>query len=287
MSSVIIDKVISRDFSSNPALGAANIQNNGSKFTVNLNNPIFIPVGAVDCTVDVVAASIWFVQPNISIAIANNTFRFSSSTTRPGTYLITIPDGLYSIVSLNAALQRSFADLGFASNIMVLSGDLATQRVVITFTIAGLQANFVPSGTIGPLIGFNARTSPPTLLSVAGESDYGDNPAAFNAIDSFIIATNLIAGDGIPVNNQAIGVIARIPVNDLPGSQIFYQPNVPVEVGADNMIGQTIQSVNFSLYDSNLNLVDTRGEYWSLTLHVHYKLLLSTEKLPLLRLGAA
>ena len=123
MASVLIPKKLSRAFSSDPAAGALNVHNKGSSFSVSLNNPISIPVGAMDCSVDVIQANIWYVTPNIS------------AVTNPGSYQITIPDGLYSLDDLNATLSREFANLGFAANIILLSPDGPTSKSIITYTI--------------------------------------------------------------------------------------------------------------------------------------------------------
>ena len=63
-------------FSSDPSAGAQNIQLNGSKFTV-FNNTQRFYVGtdtSRDCTVEIIAASIWNSQPNISPVYDNNRF---------------------------------------------------------------------------------------------------------------------------------------------------------------------------------------------------------------------
>jgi len=213
MSSVLFPRVSSHAFSSNPTSGAKNVHNSGSSFSVALNKPISIPSGAISCTVDVVQANIWFVTPNISAALATTT-SISSATTNPGSYHIVIPDGLYSLDDLNTTLQREFANLGFASNIIVLTPDGPTSRAIISYTIAGLDVDFTQANTVRTVLGFDSRQSPPTPPSAAGESDYGDNPASFNQINSFYyIRSSLTAADGLPINNTAAGIIAAIPVD--------------------------------------------------------------------------
>ena len=100
---------------------------------------------------------------------------------------ITIPDGIYSLDDLNSTLGREFANLGFASNIILLSPDGPTSRSILTYTIAGLDVDFTQANTVRTVLGFNSRESPAIPPSVAGESDYSDNPAAFNQINSFYV----------------------------------------------------------------------------------------------------
>ena len=282
MSSVLFPRVASYAFSSDPVSGAKNVHNSGSSFSVALNKPISIPSGAISCTVDVVQANIWFVTPNISAALGNNNFYFSSATTNPGNYHIVIPDGLYSLDDLNTTLQREFANLGFASNIIVLTPDGPTSRAILSYTISGLDVDFTQPNTVRTVLGFNSRQSPPTPPSAAGESDYGDIPASFNQINSFYIRSSLTAADGLPINNTAAGIIAAIPIDVEPGAQIVYKPQTPVSIDASSIIGRPVQSINFDLVDDKFRPINTLGEYWSLILHIHYSVLMSTEKVPLI-----
>ena len=282
MASVLIPKVTSYAFSSDPAAGAKNLHNKGSSFSVALNKAISIPVGAMNCSVDVIQANIWFVTPNISADLGNNKFYFNSAVTNPGAYLITIPDGLYSLDDLNATLSREFANLGFAANIILLSPDGPTSKSIITYTIAGLDVNFTQANTIRTILGFNSRVSPVTPPSIAGESETSDNPAAFNQINSFYIRSSLIAADGLPINNIAAGIIAAVPITAVPGDQIVYQPQSPIDIDATSIIGRPIQSISFDLVDDQFRPVNTVGEFWSIILHIHYSILISTEKVPLM-----
>ena len=128
----------------------------------------------MNCSVDVIQANIWYVTPNISADLKNNMFYFNSAVTNPGAYQITIPDGLYSIDDLNATLSREYANLGFASNIIVLTPDGPTSRAILTYTIGGLDVNFTQANTVRTVLGFSSRVSRPTPPSIAGESDYSD-----------------------------------------------------------------------------------------------------------------
>jgi len=282
MSSILYPRVASYSFTSDPRSGAKNIHNNGSSFSVALNKPISIPSGAISCTVDVVQAKIWFVTPNISAALGNNNFYFNSATVNPGSYHIVIPDGLYSLDDLNTTLQREFSNLGFASNIISLSPDGPTSRSILSYSIADLDVDFTQPNTVREVLGFDSRQSPPTPPSSAGESDYGDQPAAFNQINSFYIRSSLIASDGLPINNTGVGIIASVPTNVEPGRQIVHEPQIPVEIDAADIIGRPIQSISFDLVDDQFRPVNTVGEYWSIILHIRYNVLMSTEKVPLM-----
>jgi len=278
MGSVTVEKVQSYVFSSDPALGAINISADGSEFTVAMNYPVVIPHGVVDCNVDVIAASIWNVSPNIAAAFGNNMFYFSQGGTP---YVVTIADGLYSLPQLNNYLSRFFVNNGLQKNQIVFSGDESTQKTVVTFNYVGTQIDFTQPNTIRTILGFNSQLLPPVPSAIQGENYTSDTIATFNRINSFYVKSNLV-NQGLPLNGTPGNIIAQIPITAAPGSQINYSPQNVISVGARNLIGKTMQSVTFTLLDDKLRNVNTLGEYWSITLHIHMQLLLSDSNLPLL-----
>ena len=72
--SVILRRQQSYFFSSDTKTGASNVQKNGSTFTIQLNSPIMIPKGAINCEIGINSAAIWYVNPNISVMLTNNKF---------------------------------------------------------------------------------------------------------------------------------------------------------------------------------------------------------------------
>ncbi len=278
MSSVIVDKVQSYVFSSNPAIGAINKSLDGSSFSVALNNPISVPTGTVSCTLDAIAASIWNVSPNISAAFGNNKFYFSQAGTP---YVVTITDGLYSLPQLNAFLGRFFVNNGLQKNLITFTGDESTQKSIITFNFVGTQIDFTQANTIRTILGFNSQILPLVPSVIQGENYTSNTIAVFNRINSFFITSSLV-NSGLPLNGTPGNIIAQIPITASPGSQINYQPQNVIEVSGRNLIGNSVQYVTFTLLDDQLRPVNTLGEYWSVTIHIHAKLLLSTTNLPLL-----
>jgi hypothetical protein len=89
--SVVINKVWSGFFNSNPLSGSTNQSADGSQFSVNMNTPLKIPASAINCRMAVLSASIWSTSPNISPLFNNNLFRYSSNTGEFKT--IVIPEG--------------------------------------------------------------------------------------------------------------------------------------------------------------------------------------------------
>lgn len=278
MGSVIFEKTQSFVFSSNPALGAINISPDGSEFTVAMDSPIVVPHGVIDCTIDVIAASIWNVSPNISAAFGNNKFYFSYLGVP---YVVTIADGLYSLPQLNAYLGRFFVNNGMQKNLIVFTGDDSTQKSVITFNFVNTQIDFTQPNTIRTILGFNSSLVPPVPSTVQGENYTSQNIAVFNRINFFYVKSNLV-NSGLPLNGTPGNIIAQIPITASPGSQINYSPQNVISIAARNLIGNTFQAVRMTLLDDQLRAVNTLGEYWSITLHIHMQYLLSTTNLPIL-----
>jgi hypothetical protein len=90
-----------------------------------------------------------------------------------------------------------------------------------------------------------------------------------------------MVNNGLPLNNVGSGIIASIPITSSPGSQINYSPTVPIPVDASNLPGTTLQFITFDLLDQDLCYVNTVNEDWSITLSIKFKILLTTESLPL------
>ena len=276
--SVIVDKQLSYTFSSNTSTGAANIQNNGASFSVALNSPIYIPKGTVDCTVEVLQAAVWNTSPNIAVEFGNYRLRF---TYNENVYGFVIPDGLYSLTDLNTTISRLLANAGLASNLFILSGDQSTQKTVITYSVSGVRIDFTNPDSIRTVLGFDARLSPVGGISAAGQSDFSDNTAVFNRINSFFVRSSMV-NNGLPLNNVGSGIIAAIPITAAPGSQINYAPTIPIAVDASDLPGTTLQFISFDLLDQELRYVNTVGEDWSITLAIKYKILLTIESLPMI-----
>lgn len=283
--SVIIDKEMSIFFSSDEKNGAENVSSDGSSFQVSLNKPLSIPSAAVQCKMGITQASIWNTSANISPEFGNNIFSFITTDVSninqggPITTNINIPEGLYSVIGLNTYMGTQFKNLGFPTNLITISGDDATQSIILTFLEAGTQVDFTVGGSCREVLGFNARLSP-EIPQAAGYSDYGDNEAAFNRTNSYLIRSDIVSY-GIPINNKAANIIAQIPITAAPGSQINYQPTNILWCDASELIGQTRLNLSFVLNNQSLQPTPTSGDNWSFILTIAYSILLTDQPLPL------
>jgi len=266
----LITKRISYVFSSNPANGANGLSADGSSFDVNLNYPISIPQKAVDVKIAVISASIWNVSPNISSLFANDLFRYNYLGVF---YNIVIPQGLYSLQALNGFLALSFTNLGHPANLVTLSGDSATQRTILTFALPSgidndIYVDFTVAGSVREVLGFDSRISP-AAAQVAGYSDFSDNEANFNRVNSYLITSNLVP-NSIPVNNVGSDIIVQVPITASPGSQINFSPQNPLWFDGGDLIGHIKQQLSFTLRDQERRPAPTSGEYYDLVVAIEY-----------------
>jgi hypothetical protein len=281
--SVLIPNQKSFFFSSNPGNGAENVSADGTTFQVTLNSPMHIPKAAMYATIEIEQANIWNVSPNISADFANNLFEFTTTDAgNPGTHTITIADGLYSLGGLGGFLATSFTNLGLPGNLILLSGDDATGKTILTFLTAGDTADFTIGNSVGPILGFDSRLSP-AAPQAAGFSDFADNSATFNRVNSYGIRSNLVS-EGIPINNTAAGLLVSVPIDVSPGSQIVYLPNNPTRVDCRELIGHSKLNFQFSLVDQLLRPTPTQKEFYSFILTFRWGTLLTDKKMPMMAL---
>lgn len=262
------EQVYSWLFSSNPLLGAQALSADGSTFSTFLQEPFSIPNNAFGVEVACIQASVWFTQPNITTK--NNRFEFRD--TNAGDFLVLfIPPGLYTFDQLNNVLRQILFDNYGITNYNLVAVQ-STQRVTEQFSVTGGNALYQtrwPAGTFGDVLGY--FTTRVTNDGLQGRSYPGDKTARFNAIDFYLIQSSLV-NRGIRSNGTFRGVVAQIPITDLPGSQIVYSPINPQWTPAPELANSSsISSVQTILSDSNGNPVGTQGESYSVTLMVKWR----------------
>jgi hypothetical protein len=260
-------------FSSDPATGAIPIGVDGDAFGVDLFQPLkFDPRQVVSVDAAVIQASIWSVSPNVSPSFENNEFTFTTSAAPAGAYTITFPQGLYSLTAIGSFIGTQLVNLGLPANLFLLSGDDATQRVIITFLIAGDSIDFAAANSIATLLGYStAALDNPVVAPIAGFNAYGDTTAQLNRNSSYRIRSTLSSG-GIQSNAISSGVIVGVPIDVPAGNQINYSPTNPAWFDMNELIGTGKQSLAFYLENQSGAPTPSGGEYWSLTIAFKYTL---------------
>jgi hypothetical protein len=232
----ILKKKFSMFFSSDTATGAYAVSQDGSEFSVKLNNPLTIPSNCLDCSLSVIQANIWNVSPNIAEIFGNNVFAFVVAETP-----------------------------------IVLSGDDATQKTILTFTGVGDRVDFTVANSVREVLGFDSRIAPPLPGAPSvGFNEFSDNSAQFNRTNSYLITSNIVSG-GIPINSTSANIIASVPpISVAPGSQIVYAPRNPLAFSGNELVGAIKNSFNFQLRNQSLEATPTVNELWSLVILFEY-----------------
>lgn len=257
--------------SSDPDNGAANISADGSQFTVRLDDPISIPPDALNVTLDVEGATIWWTVPNIKTGIND---KFYITTLNVGDvltpYVVTIPQGLYDLIGLSQAIQRELSNLGAKinpENSVTLGSDASTQKVEIRLPYLGTSIDFTPNDTFRVILGFDSAVIGPTVVAPA--IVLADNVAAFDSISYFLLHTDLVT-QGIRINSEFSQTVAQVFIDEAPGSQVLFNPFNPARISVQELAGAKRSVMRFWLTDDKNNAVDTNGEYFSMRLSIRY-----------------
>jgi len=260
-----VSREFSYYFSSDTNTGAFNISPDGSSFNVAVPGGIRVPRDSLLCDIGVYASTIWNDSNNIAAAFGNNTFVYTTLGPNPGTYTITIPDGLYSLENLQSFLSITFTNNGQSSGLFTLTGDNATSKVYITFALAGDTFEANASG-VSSVLGFETMGS--IVSPTANWSILGNNTAAFNRVNSYIVTSDMVTS-GIPINNNSAQALCQVPITVAPGSQINFFPSIILWTDGSHLIGQNRANFTFSLRDQSLRPATTK-EIWSVTVIIRY-----------------
>lgn len=252
--------------SADPALGAINTTTGNDRFSVQFKRTIEIPITAQNLTLELHSAEIWWSVLNIELGI-NDAFRIEVQGDQ--VYDIVIEPGLYDVSALNSAVNNGLINQGLASGLITLTGDNSTGKILLSFTITGLQVEWTPTSFFG-LLGFTSGQLVPSGGFTTGAfSELAPNIANFSDISSFIVHTSLVQG-GIPLGDTASQAIANIQINVPPGSLINFSPNRVIPLNVNHLRGQTINEASFWVTDQLNRTLDFNGEYFSLLVIIRY-----------------
>lgn len=251
---------------SNPEVGAENVSADGSRFEVNLNADLAIPASATDIELCVSQAAIWNVSPNLAASFGNNRFRYTTTTAPAGVYDVLIPDGLWSLTGLGSYLSTQFVNNGHSAGLFKLSGQDSTQQSVITVATAGdsVQLASAPN-SVGTLLGFTADV----IATVANFNAFSQGIAKLNRNNSYTIQSNIC--DGIVVNRATSGVIASIPIDAPPGSQINFDPRQLTWIPCPELRGVSRTRLTFQLGNQDLQPTPTSGELYTFIIQLRWQ----------------
>jgi len=257
--------------SSDPANSSQIISDNANEFVINCNSyPISIPASAKKAILKVTQASIPYVSPNI-ITNKNDRFIFFYPDLLTEN-IITIPQGLYGLSDLSAAISLGLSNLGYNQNLFTFYGDQPTQKIVIT-TNEPLQIDLTQQNNLSELLGFNEAKYPAASLSTAGQNFNGQNPAAFDSLTSYLVSSDIVMS-GLPINgSKSAAIIAQIPIYNTPvGGRLVYDPQNATIVNCNELIGYKKPTVKFSLLNQKGENINMLNQFFSMILLFEYEM---------------
>ena len=274
-----IKEEISLIVSSDEKVGATNKSEDGSRFAIQLDGDgIHLPKDAMNVTVEVEEATIWWSIPNIIAGENDKMFVFGDSDDAvpvPQLYTITVPQGLYDLSSLNLAIlselesqgARTLDGTGASLPLISMSADSSTQKVRLRFNYANVYVDFTQPNTMREILGFNSAVYGP--FAGAPQNILADNTANFNTVNYFLIHSDIVA-QGVRFNNTYNQTLAQVLINVAPGSQIVSTPFNPARSGANELAGNRRTNIRFWLTDDQDRAVNTNNENWSARIVIHY-----------------
>lgn len=262
--------------SSDPSQGASNVSSDGSSFEIQLEEPIEIPKDAVNITTSVEEATVWWTVPNV-IESQNDTFYVFGDRADGGAaqlFTVKIETGLYDLTGLNNSLQTGLEKAGAkvldgttSKPLIQLAPDDATQKVLIRFNYTNVYVDFQPADTLRDILGFNATQVGP--FAAAPVNELAPNVAAFNSVNYFLIASDLVQ-KGIRFNNRYNQIVSQVLINVAPGSQIISTPFNPAKIPSNELAGSKRTNLRFRLTDDKLRPVNTNNEYFTARVVIRY-----------------
>lgn len=256
---------------SDSSQGASNISTDGSRFEVQMNESLRVPDDAINCSISMETASIWWSVANIITGTNDKMYIHGLDTSDvEQDFTITIPQGLYDLPALNLKIQQLLENedgkISPYNNIDLIA-DNATSKVVIKFNYSVNTIDFSQSDTPRITLGFASAVY--GAYAGAPENVLAPNVAQFNSVDSFLIHCDLV-DRGILMNNSYSQIVGQVLIDVSPGSQIIYNPFNPTKVEANNLIGGARRVIRVWMTDQAGNAVNTNSEIYSLKLKVSY-----------------
>jgi hypothetical protein len=230
--------------SSDPAAGGI-VSQNGSRVDIRFDEPLRVPVNAVNVELQVAGTSVWYTQPNIITGI-NDELKVEVDGV---TITKTLPQGQYNLESLILEIEvlldtfPEFISPNLVEQTLSFSADVARERVVIKInTATNFRIVFGPNG-FGSLLGFVDGTyGPPFVPMRPAPVSYaveGLNTQSLQTIEYYLVHSD-IAPRGIRVNSGFQQVVAQVPLDAGSGQQTVYAPINPPKCRAQNLAGLSI-----------------------------------------------
>lgn len=262
---------------------AGDTSSDGSNCNISFQPPLRL---GDECSVELLSANIWYSMPNISVGTVLD-YEYTKVQMAEGVLVTTsgiqgsidFPVGLYGLSSLNVVIARhlgNHAELGRYD--ISFSGDESTGRVAIHLRLnthgAGLSEGefniskltvMQTSSLLRSYLGYTVEQD----LSIEGVPDFeyiGDRAASLNTLKSILVDCQQCTGSVL--NGRSTGVLANIPLNVAPGSQVQYQPRHSAKVSSNQLSNSEVNELRISLHDQDMRPLNMGGETWEVALRI-------------------
>lgn len=254
--------------SSDPLMGAQNVNSTNNRFTVNLDVPIEMPTNAYNITVSCKQLIMWNTVYNITEA--NNQIHISAPDINDITQakLISVPSGLYSVFTLYSRLLDLLKAENFKTSpdpVITFLPDEPTQKVNISLNYGNSFFSFFIANPMNEILGYDKL---PYFTPTLPKLYIAPYVSKFNQNDYYLLRTSLTS-NSFYVNKYQNQIIAQIPTDVEIGYQIFYNPTNADEVQCDNLQGSNIQTFEVELLNQRLQPLNI-PENWSCQLKLSW-----------------
>lgn len=240
----------------------------GSNITVRCNPPLTFPPNGYNFKAYLVSFDFWYTFVNISSEKNNDKFYFTNDAGDLDKYEITLDSGLYSLDALSSAIQYGVKSLGFAQDIISLTGDNSTGKVILNIK-TGYAVYFKSTSLLRNLLGFTSNQAVPNSgLAVSDMSQKGTNVAQFSDLSSILVHASFITRSNF--NGSESNVIAIAGPSVDVGDKQTYIPYNLIKVPCNNLKGSSLSEISFYITDQNNRALDTNSENWELSLMIEY-----------------
>lgn len=262
---------------SDPAEGATQISDLGSRFTVFFDNPILIPQLAFMVNLKILMINLPNVNPNISAAKGNNTFIVTWNVLDPMT--IVVPDGLYNLETLSIWVLQELRRQSNLQGIPITPEDLfhfienpATHKTVIEFNYDDTVLDFNVENSIASFLGFDLTTYDssantiewPNYVESPNEYDYGT--------EHYLVKSSDLVKRGLLHNSKYSSIIAKVERHALPGEMIRHEPQNPVYIPLSELRGAKINKLTFLVTDQFDVPINLMNKKWNILFEIEYSI---------------
>lgn len=242
----------------------------GSRVTISYNPPLYFPDEGYNYKAYLVSFNFWYTFVNVSASKSNNKFYFTNDVLDSDKYEITIDDGLYSLDALSAAIQYGIKNLSLTQDIISLTGDDSTGKVILNVK-TGYQVYFKSTSLLRDLLGFTSNQLVPNSgLAASDISQKAPNVANFSNLSSILVHTSLISKSNFNGSNSDVLAVTTPQVGV--GENQDYSPVNLVKVPCNNLKGISLSEASFYITDQNNTPLNTNSESFQLCMIIEYQL---------------